>query len=94
MFTKTIPYKVDDAIVFGLMEDVVVPDASDEVWTVPAGAVARLDRLSNAVYGTPDLWHVLASVNNLIDALSGFPAGTKIRVPTKSRLASEGILGV
>lgn len=92
MFAVTPPYDIEGQVVFGLMQDVVVPDASDELWPVPASGVARLDTLSEIFYGTTQLWHVLASVNNLVDPLVGFPQGTVIRVPTRERLAAEGVL--
>jgi len=94
MFAATPPYSVDGVIVFGLMVDVVVPDPSDELWPVPPTANGRLDLLSETFYGTAELWHVLACVNNWPDALVGFPPGMIIRVPTKARLAAEGILNV
>jgi hypothetical protein len=94
MYAKTPPYEVDGQIVFGLMVDTTLPDPSDEQWPVPSAGTGRLDLLSDAFYGTPELWHVLSSVNNWPDALIGFPAGMVIRVPTKERLAAEGVLNV
>lgn len=81
-------------ILFGMMVDAVVPDATDEIFRVPAGGDARLDLISQKFYGVPDLWWVIALVNNIVDPLVGAPVGTNIRVPSKSRLASEGILTV
>ena len=72
----------------------MVADNSDELWHVPSAGVPRLDLLSNDFYGVPDLWWVLASVNNILDPLVSVPAGTPIRVPTKDRLSAEGILNV
>ena len=94
MFSTTPIYEVGGDIVFGLMTPVVLPDPTDELWPVPAAGVSRLDLLSYSFYGTPELYHVLADVNNCDDALVGIPQGTKIRVPTKQRLAAEGILNV
>ena len=81
-------------VVFGLMHPSVVPANSDELWLVPSAGVPRLDLLANDFYGVPDLWWVIASVNNILDPLVSVPVGTPIRVPTKNRLASEGILNV
>jgi hypothetical protein len=92
MFVNTPIYQVGGTVVFGLMTPVVVPDPTDELWPVPAAGVPRLDLMSYAFYGTPALWHVLADVNNRIDPLVGIPQGTMMRVPTKQRLAAEGIL--
>lgn len=94
MFAKTPVYEVGGNVVFGLKEPAVVPHGSDILYTVPAAAEFRLDLLSTQFYGVPDLWWVIASVNNLIDPLVGIAPGTRIRVPTQQRLASEGVLNV
>lgn len=95
MFTKTPVYNLgDDIVTFGLMQPSVVPDNTDELWVVPPAGVPRLDLLASDFYGTPQLWWVLASVNNILDPLVSVPAGSSIRVPTKTRLAAEGILNV
>ena len=94
MFATTPIYEVGGDIVFGLMTPVVLPDPTDEIWPVPAAGVYRLDLLSYGFYGTPELYHVLADVNNFIDPLVGIPQGTLMRVPTKQRLAAEGVLNV
>lgn len=95
MFVKTPIYDLGaDTIVFGLMQPAVVPSNTDQIWVVPEAGVPRLDLLSNDFYSTPELWWVLASVNNIIDPLTSVPQGTGIRVPTKERLAAEGILNV
>lgn len=95
MFAKTPIYALSGAtVVFGLMQPAVVPDDTDELWVVPSAGVPRLDLLANDFYGTPNLWWVLASVNNVLDPLVSVPTGTAIRVPTKERLSAEGILNV
>lgn len=94
MFATTPVYEVDSEVVFGLMKDVIIPDASDTLFTVPTGGVNRLDAISNQFYGTPALWWVLARVNNILDPLLGVGLSQQIRIPTKARLASEGILNV
>lgn len=81
-------------IVFGLMVEAVVPAASDVLYTVPQAGEGRLDLISQQFYGTPELWWAVAVVNDLRDPLIGFEAGQTIRVPTKERLASIGILSV
>lgn len=94
MFANTPPYEVGGDIAFGLMQATVLPDPTDELWPVPAAGVHRLDRISEFFYGTTELWHVLASVNNCLDPLVGFTQGTVIRVPTKDRLSAEGVINV
>jgi nucleoid-associated protein YgaU len=81
-------------VVFGLLVDPVVPDATDELYRVPQGGESRFDLISKKFYGVPDLWWVLALVNNIVDPLVGVTVGQNIRVPTRNRLASEGILTV
>ncbi len=95
MFAKTPVYDLgSDTVVFGLLQPAVVADNTDELWVVPSAGVPRLDLLANDFYGTPALWWVLASVNNILDPIVCVPMGTAIRVPTKDRLAAEGILNV
>ncbi len=95
MWTRTPIYDLGtETVVFGLMQPSVVPDNTDELWVMPPAGVPRLDLMANDFYGTPHLWWVLASVNNILDPLVGVPQGTGIRVPTKERLAAEGVLNV
>ena len=83
-----------NVIVFGLMSDAVVADASDTLYRVPQAAEARLDLISQKFYGTPELWWVVAIVNNIFDPIVGAAVGQTIRIPTRNRLAAEGILSV
>lgn len=84
----------EPVVVFGLLQDAVVQDPTDLIFTVPIGNVYRLDMISQNFYGVPDLWWVIARVNNVLDPLVGLPLGTRIRVPSKARLAQEGLLSV
>lgn len=98
MFVRTPVFEIDTqdgkAVVFGLLADVIVPDASDEVYIVPQGAVSRMDLISQSFYGVPDLWWVIARINSILDPLVGPALGDELRIPTKERLAVEGILSV
>jgi len=94
MFAQTPVYEVGGDVVFGQMVPAVVPNDSDVIYSVPAAGEHRLDLISTQFYGVPDLWWILATVNNIIDPLVSVPAGTNIRVPSRSRLASEGTLNV
>lgn len=94
MYSQTPVYDVNGVIVFGLMQDVIVPDPSDNLFPMPSEASNRLDLLSQEFYGTPSLWWLLARVNNIVDPLVGAPTGTLLRIPTKARLASTGVLNV
>lgn len=93
-FAKTPVYEVSGNVVFGLQVPVVIPSASDIVYVVPPPGEFRLDLISTQFYGVPDLWWVIASVNNISDPLVGVASGTRIRVPARERLASEGILSI
>lgn len=81
-------------VVFGLMREPVVKASSDTVFRIPQGMESRLDLISNKFYGTPDLWWVVAMVNDLLDPLTGFSLNQEIRMPTRARLAQEGVLTV
>lgn len=94
MFSKTPVYSVNGETVHGLMQDPVVPDASDDMFTVKDVEGSRLDTISENFYGTPQLWWVLARVNNIQDPMLGVRQGTKIRIPLKSRLATNGVLDI
>jgi hypothetical protein len=98
MWAQTPVYEVQTEegkdVVFGLLQDVIVPDPSDTVYIMPVGGVYRLDLVSQSVYGVPDLWWVLARVNGILDPMVGVSLGTQLRIPTKARLAKEGILNV
>ena len=94
MFSKTPVYDVEGTIVFGLMADVVVPDVTDTLFTVPPGGEHRLDLIAYEFYGVRELWWVIARVNNIDDPLVGVPHGTLLRIPSRNRLASLGVLNV
>lgn len=92
MFSNTPVYESGGVIQYGLMKDAVVPDPTDQVFVVPPDGVERLDLISFSFFGTPELWWVIARLNNMQDPLTAVPVGTRIRIPTRQRLASEGIL--
>ena len=94
MFVQTPVYEVGTDVVFGEMVPAVLQHPTDIVYIVPATGEFRLDLISAFFYGVPDLWWVLANVNNIADPLVAVPIGTRIRVPTRERLASEGVLNV
>lgn len=94
MLSKTPIYSVDGNIVPGLLNSPIVADVTDTLYRVTQAGERRLDLISQLHYGTPELWWVLATVNNLIDPIAGVAAGADIRVPLRSRLASLGILNV
>jgi len=98
MWAKTPAYPAtadgQNIVVFGMLQDVIVPDPTDVTYKVPVGARYRLDLISQSFYGVPDLWWVIARVNGILDPVVGATPGATIRVPTKARLAREGLLSV
>ena len=94
MFAQTPIYEVGTDVVFGQMVPAVVPNATDIIYSVPPAGEHRLDLISTQFYGVPDLWWILANVNNIADPLVAVPANSRIRVPSRDRLASEGVLNV
>jgi len=94
MFAETPVYEVGSDIVFGLMQDVIVPDPSDDIYTVPPAGAGRLDLIADNFYGAAQLWWVIARVNTINDPLIGPQIGDRLRIPTKQRLAAAGVLNV
>jgi len=103
MFAKTpvysnVPVELEGikqtAIVFGLQVPPGIGDATDILYTVSLGGASRLDLIADKFYGTPELWWVVAQVNSGTDPLVGFDVGQTIRVPTRQRLGTLGIMSV
>jgi hypothetical protein len=94
MLSQTPIYSVNGNIVTGLLNPPIVPDASDTLYRVTLAGERRLDLISQLHYGTPELWWVIALVNNLIDPIAGVASGAEIRIPLRSRLSALGILNV
>ena len=53
---------------------------------VTAGDSDRLDSLAAEHYGSPSLWYVIASVNNITNGSMHVKAGTQLRIPDRSRV--------
>ena len=94
MLSKTPIYSVKGLVVTGLLNPPVGPDVSDTLYRVTLAGERRLDLISQLHYGTPELWWVIALVNNLIDPIAGVASGSDIRIPLRSRLSALGILNV
>lgn len=94
MFARTPVYRsgAGGTLRFGLRRRVILPHESDVYYEVPSAAVRRLWLVSELFYGVSDLWWVLAEVNNVRDPLLSVPAGTRLRIPLRTRLAEEGAL--
>lgn len=78
-------------IVFGLLRDAVIPDATDKVYLTPQPGANKGWLISAHCYNTPHLWWALAMVNNMLDPLTEFSSGRELRVPTSQRLSDEGV---
>jgi hypothetical protein len=66
---------------------VFAKDPSDRVYVVEPIYEGRLDNISNAFYGDPRYWWVLAQFNNILDPASEVVAGRALLIPTKDRLS-------
>jgi len=65
--------------------------ASDVTYVVPAGG-KTLEEISTIYYTVPDLWWVIAKINNITNVTAVVAAGTSLKVPTQARMISEKIL--
>ena len=88
MWQSTPVYSVNDELVFGLLREPLVPDPTDQIFVVSKPFENRLDKISTEVYGTPQLWWVIAIVNDIIDIDTGIVIGVRLKIPLQSRLAS------
>jgi hypothetical protein len=86
MFIDTPVYDVSGTTVFGLRREVIPPDPSDRIITITQQLQSRLDLLSGEIYGTVNLWWILAEANQMVDPWTEVSAGTKLRVPLKDRV--------
>ena len=94
MLSKTPIYSVEGNIVTGLLSPPVLPDPTDTLYRVTMAGERRLDLISHLHYGTPELWWVIALVNDLMDPIAGVASGADLRIPARERLSSLGILNV
>lgn len=62
----------------------VLPEPDDLIITANEGD--RLDALASKFYGSPRLWFVIASVNNLTKGSMHIKPGTQLRIPSRSRI--------
>jgi len=71
VFRTTIPTKIRPA------EDDAI---------ITAGDADRLDSLASKHYGSPSLWYVIASVNNITNGSMHVTPGTQLRIPNRRRI--------
>ena len=71
VFQSTRPTKIEERI-----DDLII--------TVNEGD--RMDLLADKFYGSPSLWFVIASVNNLANGSMHIPVGIQLRIPAKNRI--------
>ena len=57
-----------------------IPLRNDDVY-VATESGDRLDTLAQQFYGDSTLWWIIASANNIHDAVFGFEDGTVLRIP-------------
>lgn len=63
---------------------IYVPTVQPDTYFVRQHELARLDLISNTVYSTPNLWWLLARVNNIIDIENDMFVGQALFVPVLS----------
>ena len=61
-------------------------DPTDRVYVVEPIYEGRLDNISNAFYGEPRYWWVIAQFNNILDPSTEIITGRTLLIPTKDRL--------
>lgn len=61
-------------------------DETDRVYVVENIYEGRLDNISNAFYGEPRYWWVIAQFNNILDPSTEIVAGRALLIPTRERL--------
>ena len=86
MWADTPIYSVDGTLQFGLMVTAILPDSTDQSYTITQQSENNLQGIASSLYGNPQLWWTIAELNNMVDPLADAPAGTILRVATLSRI--------
>lgn len=77
-----------DDTFFGLWVAPEIPFSTfDSFYTVNETDIGRLDSIANRYYGDPELWWVIAHVNNVNDQMA-LAAGTVLRIPLKANVTA------
>lgn len=92
-YRKSWSYKDKDSVYFlGTFKPVSIsPHATDILYFVEAGDIARPDLISYKFYRTTELYWVILWINGISDPFEGIFPGMLLRVPTLERLALYGI---
>ena len=88
MFSATPIYNVGGTVTFGLLRPAILPDSTDQSFTVTQQNANNLQAVATTLYGNPQLWWVIAELNSMVDPLTESPAGTVLRVATQERVNS------
>jgi len=86
MWTNTPVYNVAGQLVFGLLRPSIIPDPSDQIFTVTQPNQNNLQFIANTLYNDPSLWWAIAELNFMLDPLTDLPTGTDLRVATQQRM--------
>lgn len=82
-------YATGGRLFFGIYKKADFPEtAEDKYHTVVQGEELRLDLLSYAYYRTPELWYVIAIVNDLVSVFDDVKIGDVLRIPSLSTIYS------
>ena len=80
---------VDGRMFFGTFNPPAFPvSPTDTFHTVRQGEPLRLDLLSYQFYRTPELWWVLALVNDILSPFDDIEIGDVLRVPSLSTVTT------
>jgi nucleoid-associated protein YgaU len=84
--------KYDGKIVFDIPSRVTTDnDDNDKFVVVNSSNENRLDLISQANYGTPKYWWVIADVNKISNPFV-VPVGTVLRLPPMSNIIMTGVV--
>ncbi len=91
----TDPSKGANRFYWGVWEPIDFPPSEDDsVHVVTSADIGRLDLIAYKFYGTPNLWWVIAHVNDIRNPLAntreegGMEVGKPLRIPRKANVLS------
>lgn len=86
-------FKAGENLILNTFEKPIYTSATDDSYfTVIDKYQGRLDLISAAVYGTTELWWLIAYTNNILDPFTEVVAGTQLVIPPASEARNKEIL--
>lgn len=71
----------------------ITPSDGDTIHFIQEKDIGRLDNLAFEFYGNPNLWWVIAHVNDITNQLDDMEVGQRLRIPERDNLFSI-LLGI